>query len=129
MARDVIVEGVTKGTGNQDAEVEERPETGQLFHDSQGRCGFCIDVTMLQEQKGFKVLGGETEFFQDLLRCFRLKRAEFESCMRVMVDREIDPGVAPIADPVEQDELFNSVPLMHGLPVSRSEQEHIADGV
>lgn len=48
MARDVIVESVTKGAGNDDAEVEERPEAGQLFHDSQGCCGFGVHVTLLQ---------------------------------------------------------------------------------
>jgi hypothetical protein len=74
---------------------------------------------MFQEQKGLEVFGGKAKRCQDLLRLFRLKRAEFELCMGVMVDRKIDPGVAPIADAIEEDDSLVLSPFMHALPVSR----------
>jgi hypothetical protein len=76
-------------------------------------------VTILQEQKGLEVFGGEMKRFQNLLRWFGLKRAKFEFRKGVMVDRNIDPGVAPIADPVEDDDSLVLGPFMHASPVSR----------
>jgi hypothetical protein len=69
-------------------------------------------VTILQEQKGLEAFGGEVKRFQNLLRWFGLKPAEFELRMGVMVDREIDPGGAPIADPVEDNDSLISSPLV-----------------
>lgn len=118
MPRNIIVEGITKGTGNHDAKVEQRPETGQVFHDSQGSRGFGVHTAMFQKHKGPEVFGGEMKGVQDLFRLFRLKQAEFELRMGVVIDRKVHPGVAPIADSVKDDDPFMPGPLVHTSLVS-----------
>lgn len=67
---------------------------------------------MFQKEKRLKVVGGKPEVVQGLLPLCRLQRTELERSLRIARDREIDPGVAPVADSVEDDEPFMLGPLM-----------------
>jgi hypothetical protein len=119
MTRDIIIDGVTKGARNHGAEAQYRPETGQLRHNSQSSRGFGKDAALFQEQESLKVLRGESEVFQNQLRLFGLQRGEFELPAGVSLDREIDPGIAPVADSIEHDDPLVPGPLMHASFVSR----------
>ena len=110
--REIIVDGIAKGTGHHDAEIEQRPVSGKLFQDFQGGGGFGEDTALIEEQNGFEVVGGKSEILQDLLGRLRLERRELESSVGVMMNRKVDPRIAPTADPVEYDDPFMLSPFM-----------------
>ena len=66
----------------------------------------------LQEEKCLEVFGGKLKFLKNLFRLFRLKRSKLEFLLRVVIDCEIYPGVAPIADPIKHNNPLMPGPLM-----------------
>ncbi len=81
-------------------------------HDSEGSRGFRRYSPVLKKKKRLEVLGGKLQFFQDSLSAVGLQHAELELLVGIPVHHKIDPGVAPITDPIEHDEPLVPRPLM-----------------
>lgn len=87
MTRNIIVQRITQGAWNQDAEIEEGPEAREVPHNSQRGRGFGVDAGLLQQEEGGKVFGRKLQSMQNLLPLVGLKGAELERLVGIVIDQ------------------------------------------
>lgn len=112
MTHNIIVQRITQGAWNQDAEIEEGPESGEVPHNSQRGRGFGVNADLLQQEEGGKVFGRKLQCLQNLLSLVGLKRAELERLVGIMIDQKVHPGMAPIAHTIEHNDVLMPGPLL-----------------
>ena len=67
-----------------------------------------------QQEEGLIVRGGQMQVTEDALRLLGLECPELELPAWIMGNRKTYPGIAPLADPVEENQPLVLGPFVHG---------------
>ena len=70
-------------------------------------------MALFQQEEGLIVRGGQLQVAQNALRLFGLKCPKLELPGWIMGNHETYPDIAPIADPVEENQPLILDPFMH----------------
>ena len=71
-------------------------------------------MALFQQEEGLIVRGGQMQMMEDALRLLGLECPELELPGWIMGNHKTYPGVAPITDPVEENQPLVLGPFMHG---------------
>jgi hypothetical protein len=100
-----LVGRVAQPAGYYEKRHEEGPSTGQEPEASKGRGRALVHVASLDEKDSLRIAATNRliQAHQELSSDLRLLGCEAKSTGLVVVDEEIDPAVAEIANPIEKD--------------------------
>jgi hypothetical protein len=104
MADDEAVTGIARWTGENPYQPNPGPRRTEPRKDLEHSVRLCADRLVVDQNNAGQPASAPQVIFNYSLTGRRLLRGEAENAGRVVLDYESDPGIAQIADPVEQDD-------------------------
>jgi len=114
VTRHEIIDHIADGSRHQYTGVIQGPPPRELSDYPQSCSGLGIDTALFQQEEGLIVRSGQMQVAEDMLRLFRLECPELEHPVWITRNRKAHPGIAPLADPVEENQPLVLRPFMHG---------------
>lgn len=109
---DEVIDHIADWGRYQHTEVIQGPPPGELSDHPQSRSGLEIDAAPFQQEEGLIVRGGQIQVMEDALRLLGLECPELEPPVRIMGNRKAYPGIAPLADAIEENQPLVLGPFM-----------------